>query len=70
MLHVVKDGPDDADRRDDPTLWFTELVLCDERGRWQRALVAQAELDRLGWTVKRKPAPASRQTAAGRGVGR
>jgi hypothetical protein len=70
MLRIVDEGQAGPDRRNDPLLWFAELVLSDERGRWQRALAAQAELDRLGWQVKRKAAPKPRQADAGEGGGR
>jgi len=45
-----------SEPRDHPApVWFLDLYEADKRGDFARAAAAQAELDRLGWRVDRKP---------------
>lgn len=51
-------GPPPERFEESPIAWFSELLLAKDRGDFQRAVEAQRELERLGWTVRfRKPRP-------------
>lgn len=56
----------DAFRPEDhPLVWFGDLLASFERGDFARAAECQAELDRLGWRVDRKPRRKARQRRGG-----
>jgi hypothetical protein len=40
--------------RDQPIVWFSELLIAHDKGNYRRATEAQGELARLGWEVNRK----------------
>ena len=41
--------------QDSPTAWFVELEIARKRGDFDRAAKAQAELQRLGVSVRYRP---------------
>jgi len=52
--------------RDHPApVWFVDLYEAAKSGDYARAAQAQAELDRLGWRVDRKPRRKARQAEGG-----
>jgi hypothetical protein len=44
---------------DSPVVWFSEMLIADNRGDFPRASEAQRQLARLGWDVTRRKAPRS-----------
>lgn len=54
--HAAKRRPEDIG-----AIWFLELELATDDGDVTAARAAQAELERLGWDVRRRPRLGGRQ---------